>query len=145
MSFQQKCTGLRCVRKGRFESGTVAVAGLCPAPCDARPDCGSCLDQPGSDCVWCEDTAVCFSFAAYTRSLSFLQYAVLVEKTRPFFWENARLFFSWSSFSRAFSENARLFQKLPGLKNIRCIPSINDPSIHCSLFSIYIVERKSKS
>jgi hypothetical protein len=83
LSFQKYSAG-RCVRKGRFESGTVSVSGLCPAPCHARPDCGSCLDQSGTDCVWCEDTAVCFSFAAYTRSLSLLQCAVLVEKAGHF-------------------------------------------------------------
>jgi hypothetical protein len=60
---------IRCVRAGRFaESGaTISVSSSCATPCHARTDCSSCLQQPANDCVWCEDTATCFSFAVYTR------------------------------------------------------------------------------
>ncbi len=50
------------------------------------------------------------------------------QKSRAFY-QNSRLFLSWSSFSR--------------LKKKRGIPSIIGPLICCSLFSVYIVERKS--
>lgn len=63
----------RCARLGRSETA-VKSSDNCPAPCNTRTNCSSCLEDDGR-CVWCETTQHCFSFSVcssfgYDKSLS---------------------------------------------------------------------------
>ncbi|XP_042899680.1 multiple epidermal growth factor-like domains protein 8 [Parasteatoda tepidariorum] len=58
-----------CVRRGRFRL-SVQDPQSCPVPCPLRPNCLSCLNDPGM-CAWCEETQTCFLFSTYTSSYSY--------------------------------------------------------------------------